>query len=233
MSDTVTFEAAEEVSTITLDDGEANVLSIETVASLNDALDRAADRSAPVVIAGRPGMFSGGFDLETFEAGGAALVEMLTAGAETVERLLDFPRPVVMACTGHAIAMGLFTMLTGDERIGAAGDFTLQANEVEIGLTLPRYGVELCRQRVRSDHLGQVTLLAEPYTPEDAAAAGILNDVVPADEVIDRAHERARTLARLDLEAYTATKDLLREDATARLREAIETDVEGWESAFG
>lgn len=232
MSDAVTVEVGEEFSTIALDDGSANVLSAARLAAVNDALDRAEAADQPVVVAGREGTFSGGFDLGTFEEGGDALFEMLEAGAKTAERLLAFPRPVVVACTGHAVAMGLFLVLAGDERVGAAGEFTLQANEVEMGLELPRFAVEMVRQRLTPAHLSRATILAEPYSPEEAVTAGMLDEVVPAGEVRERARERAAALSRLDFRAHAATKLRVREETLERVREGIEADIDDWQDAY-
>ena len=138
----------------------------------------------------------------------------------------------MVACTGHAIAMGLFLLLSGDERIGAAGDYTLQANEVEIGLTLPHFATELCRNRLTPAHFSRATILAEPYSPEEAVVAGMLDRVVPRGEVVDRAREKAESLTRLDVESHTATKRRVRAEALDRLREGIEADVEDWRSRF-
>lgn len=232
MSEPATFEEGAEFSTITLDDGEANVMSVEMLDSLNAALDRAEAAEMPLVLAGRDGIFSGGFDLATFEAGTDVALEMLRTGAETAERLLSFPRPVVVACTGHAVAMGLFLVLAGDERIGAAGEYTLQANEVEIGLTLPGFATELCRHRLTAAHFSRATLLAEPYTPEEAVAAGMLDQVAAPEDVLERAREKARSLERLDLEAHRATKQQVREEALDRMRAAIEDDVDTWTEIY-
>lgn len=232
MSDAVTFQAGESVSEIRLDDGGANVMSVGTLQALNDALDSAEAADQPVVLAGREGMFSGGFDLDTFEAGGDAPFEMLRAGAETAERLQSLPVPVVVACTGHAVAMGLFLVLSGDLTVGAAGEFTLQANEAEIGLTVPHFATVLGRQRLAPSHVTRVLALAEPYDPEAAEAAGILDHVVPAAAVVDRAREEAESLARLDLPAHAASKARAREPTLERLRAAIEADVAAWQEDF-
>lgn len=232
MSGPVTFEPGDEISTIRLDDGKANVMATAMSNGISSALDRAEDAGKPVVIAGREGTFSGGFDLATFDQGGEAIFDMLHAGAANAERLFTFPTPVVMACTGHSIAMGLFLMLTGDERIGAAGDFTLQANEVEIGLGLPRFASVICRQRLHPDELSRMLILAEPYSPAEAERAGILTEVVPEDDVLDRARERAQYLSRLDLDSYRTTKQRVHEPVLEELRAAIDADVEDWEASF-
>ena len=126
------------VSTIQLDDGKANALSVEMFAQLNAALDRAEAEKTAVLLSGRQGMFSGGFDLAVFKQGKQPLIEMLSAGAKTSERLLTFPAPTVVACTGHAMAMGVFLLLCVDVRLGVGeGPFKYAVNEVQIGLTLP------------------------------------------------------------------------------------------------
>lgn len=232
MNDPVTFETGEECCTITFDDGQANAMSLEMLEAIDSALDRAEAEAQPLVLAGREGTFSGGFDLATLEAGGEAPLDMLQAGAELAERVLSFPSPVVVACTGHAVAMGLFLMLAGDERIGAAGEYTLQANEVEIGLTVPRFATELCRLRLTPAEFQRATSLAQPYAPAEADRAGILDEVVPPGEVLDRARESAASFDRLDSDAHKATKQRVRADALERLRAGIEADVEEWHEEF-
>ncbi|HUN31199.1 MAG TPA: enoyl-CoA hydratase-related protein [Trebonia sp.] len=95
-----------------------------------------------VLIEGRDGVFSAGFDLPVLRNGGPDALTMLRSGFELAARLLEFPQPVVIACTGHAVAMGVFLLLCGDYRVGATGPFKITANEVAIGLTMPRAAVE-------------------------------------------------------------------------------------------
>lgn len=230
MSEPVTFEPGDEFSTITMDDGGANVLSTETLEALNEALDRAEEEKNPILLAGREGMFSGGFDLAAFREGEEPLYRMLVSGAETAIRLLSFPRPVVIACTGHAVAMGLFTLMAGDHRVGAKGEYKLQANEVEIGLTPPRFALELCRQRMTPAHFSRATILAEPFSPEEAVQAGILDEVVQPDEVVELAGEKASSLKRLSMGSHKAAKDRVRRETLDRVRNALEADKEEWKA---
>src|SRR4051812_25859574 len=132
MGSLVTSVHEDGVATITMDDGKVNVLSLQMLAELNAALDEAADAGAVVALLGRRLVFSAGFDLPTLTGGGEDGLTMLRGGFELSERLLSFPTPVVIGCTGHAIAMGLFLLLSGDLRIGAAGSSKLVANEVAI-----------------------------------------------------------------------------------------------------
>src|SRR5262245_61043995 len=138
MGELVTYELTGSVASITMDDGKVNVMSADMQAQLYHALDRAERDGAVVLLAGRDGVFSGGFDLTTLRAGGAAAAAMITGGFELAHRVLSFPRPVVVACTGHAVAMGAFLLLSGDYRIGVAGGaHRIMTNEVAIGLTMP------------------------------------------------------------------------------------------------
>jgi enoyl-CoA hydratase/carnithine racemase len=120
MGSLVRYDFDGSVARITMNDGKVNVLSPEMLAELNEALSRAEADAAIVALAGRPGVFSAGFDLKVLRAGGPGARIMLRAGFELAERMLSFPMPVVIACTGHAVAMGAFLVLSGDYRIGVA-----------------------------------------------------------------------------------------------------------------
>src|SRR5258706_4517686 len=137
----VDYELHDGIAEIRLDDGKVNALSLEMFAELGGAFDRAKADRAVVVLCGRPGIFSAGFDLRVLRAGGPAPSEMVRTGFELAQRILAFPTPVVIACTGHAIAMGVVLLLSCGYRIGAQGAYQLGANEVAIGITMPRFCV--------------------------------------------------------------------------------------------
>src|SRR5579863_5259475 len=114
MGGPVTYTRRGSVATIAMDDGKVNALSPAMLAELAAAFDQAATDNAVVVLAGRDGIFSAGFDLRVLTGGGPDAVPMLQAGFRLAERMLSFPAPVVIACTGHAIAMGVFLVLSAD-----------------------------------------------------------------------------------------------------------------------
>jgi len=192
------------VARITMDDGKVNVLSQEMLAELNEALGRAEADAAIVALAGRAGVFSAGFEL--------------------AERMLSFPMPVVIACTGHAVAMGVFLVLSGDYRIGVAGRYKITANEVAIGLTLPRAAIEICRQRLTPAHFSRATVLAEVFPPAGAVEAGFLDRVVEAAEFDQELATALAGIAQLDMMAHAATKLRVRKQALAAIHEAIELE---------
>ena len=151
---------------------------------------------------------------------------MLRGGFLLAERLLSFPTPVVIGCTGHAIAMGCFLLLSADYRIGAEGAFKIQANETAIGMTLPTAAIEITRHRLAPAHYNRALILSEAYAPgETAIAAGWLDRVVPASEVVGCAQAKATELAALNLPAHMANKLRTREPLLTALRRAIESEM--------
>jgi enoyl-CoA hydratase len=217
-------EAGDPVALVTMDDGKVNVLSSAMQGELHAALDRAAADAAVVVLAGREGVFSAGFDLRALSAGGADAVDMVTGGFELAARLLAFPSPVVVACTGHAVAMGAFLLLSGDYRVGADGPFRVTANEVAIGLTLPAAAAEVMRQRLTPAAFNRAALLAEVFDPGEAVAAGFLDRLVEPGRVVAEARARAEMLTLLDRSAHASTKLRTRHASLESLRRAIDAD---------
>lgn len=224
MVDLVSYEREGSFVTIGMDDGKVNVLSSAMLSELDAALDRALADRAVVILTGREGVFSAGFDLNVLRGGGSEALEMLLAGFNLAARTLAFPLPVVVACTGHAVAMGVFLLLSGDYRIGAAGPHRITANEVAIGLTMPRAAIEICRQRLTPAPFHRAVMLAETFTPDDALKAGFLDRVVPAGELQEAARETAVALASIDPEAHRSTKERASARLLLEIRAAIEAD---------
>jgi enoyl-CoA hydratase len=224
MDTVVRCEIEDAIATITMDDGKRNALSPQMFSELNRSLDQALADRAAVVLTGRQGVFSAGFDLRVLTAGGTDAIHMVRAGFDLAERLLAFPTPVVIACSGHAVAMGAFLLLSGDYRVGAAGAFKIQANEVAIGITMPLFGVEICRQRLTPAHFNRAVVNAESYAPDEAVTAGFLDRVVPPADLPEAARRTAAELATLNPDAHAATKLRARAQALQAIHAAIEAD---------
>ena len=175
----VSYELHDGIATVVMDDGKANALSLPMQAELNAALDRALSEKAILVLTGRKNTFSAGFDLPTVVGGGGNAVNMFVGGFRLAERLLSYPSPIVAAVNGHAMAMGLFLAACADYAIGVDGVYKIVANEVAIGITMPRSALEICRQRLAPAHFNRAMLTSETYTPAAAIAAGFLDRVVP------------------------------------------------------
>jgi enoyl-CoA hydratase len=220
----VTYDLNEGIATVTMDDGKVNALSPQMLTDLHVAVERAATDGALVVLIGRENMFSAGFDLRSLTGGGKDAFAMLRAGFELSHRLLSHPKPVVISCSGHAVAMGVFLLLSGDYRIGAAGPYRIVANEVSIGLPMPRAAIEICRQRLTPAHFNRAVILAETYSPDSAVAAGFLDEVVEAPRLPEASHNAAARLAKLNMDAHAVSKLRVRDQALQALRTAIDAE---------
>jgi enoyl-CoA hydratase len=223
MSNPVSYRLDGSVAFITMDDGKVNALGPSMQQALNDALDNAdRDNVGAVVIAGNDRVFSGGFDLKVLTSGDIqGAIDMLKGGFELSYRLLSYPKPVVMACTGHAIAMGAFLLASGDHRV-AAPAYNIQANEVAIGMTIPYAALEVMKLRLTRSAFQQAAGLAKTFFGETAIAAGWLDEIVLPDMVLGRAEEAAREFATLKQQAHAATKLRARADALAAIRAGID-----------
>jgi len=225
-TDTVRYELRDDIAIIALDDGKVNALSPDVIAAITAALDRAAGEAKAVVLTGRPGRFSGGFDLRVMRESREAVIGLVSAGAELACKVYSFPLPVVAACSGHAIAMGVFLILSCDYRIGTTGDFKLQMNEVANGMVLPAFAVALSADRLSKRHLSRAAVTSEAYTPEGAVDAGILDEVTSAERLLDDALAVATRYTTLNRAALAGTKRRLRGATIQHIRDGLRADME-------
>jgi enoyl-CoA hydratase len=221
----VTYERSGDVAVLKLDDGKANAVSHELIAELREALGRAREEAGAVMLVGRPGRFSGGFDLSVMTAGIDQARALVRAGGELLLDLYTHPQPVVAVCTGHALAAGALLLLTADRRLGVSGDFKIGLNEVAIGLPLPVYALELARERLSKRHFAPATVLARIYSPAEACDAGYLDAVVDSQHLMDAALAEAVALAALPASALAQTKQVAREAMVERVRATLDEDM--------
>ena len=217
-----TIEIQNEIALIRMDDGKANAINFEMLAALNAALDEAEAGAKAIVLAGRDGRFSGGFDLNAFASLGAdGVYKLLDAGAELLLRLYGGPLPVVAACTGHAIAMGVFILNACDTRVGASGEYKIGANEAVTGMQLPVFAMELSRDRLSPAHLTRAMVQGFIYGPEGALEAGYLDMLAEADNLEAKALAVAGQLAQLPGKAYAWNKKSIRKATLDRIRASL------------
>jgi enoyl-CoA hydratase len=230
MSGPVVYTHDEHIGLIRMDDGKVNALGPTMQQAINEAIDQAdTDNVGALVISGNDRVFSGGFDLKVLTSGEAQpAIDMLRGGFELAYRLLTYPKPVVMACTGHAIAMGAFLLSAGDHRV-AAHAYNIQANEVAIGMVIPYAALELMKLRLTPSAYQQAAGLAKTFFGETALAAGFIDEMVMPEMVLSRAEEAAREFAGLHQSAHAATKLRTRADSL----KAIRAGIDGIEKEFG
>ncbi len=189
----------------TIDDGKANALSFELIDAMTSAVAEASGRGQPLVITGRVGCFSAGFDLAVMNGGDKGTAAALfSAGAGLYRGIVEAPVPIVASCTGHALAGGALLLLSADYRIGRPGQYRLGLNEVAIGMSLPSFAVAMARHRLERRFLTSATMFAEVVSPERAVDMGFLDEL--ADDPLARACSLAATLTVLPGRALATTK---------------------------
>ena len=221
MSDTLTIEQRGLVRIVTMDDGKANAFSLEVINDLHGLLREAEadDETRSLVIAGREGRFSGGFDLSAMRAGDVdAVVELVAAGGALVADLYASPLTVVAAATGHAVAAGALVLLGCDHRVGVDGPVKIGLNEVAIGMVLPPWALIIARDRLSKRYFHSSTTNARLFDGRTAVDAGFLDEVVAAESVVERAIEKATELSTLVPAAYTRTVEVVRGPVIAEMR---------------
>ncbi len=218
----VSLDIQQNVALISMDDEKANAINFEMLSELNETLTQAEAKAKAIVLTGRAGRFSGGFDLKAFATlGQDEILRLLDEGAKLVARLYGGPLPIVAACNGHAIAMGCFILNACDTRIGTIGDYKIGANETINGMTLPIFALEICRDRLNPTHMTRALIQSMIYTPEGAVEAGYLDMLETVDSLEAKAIAIAAQLALLPGSAYRANKNAVRKPTLDRIRASI------------
>ena len=224
-ADKVRYELRDGVAVITMDDGKANALSHAVIEALHACLERAARVARAVLLTGREKRLSGGFDLTVMVSSPEATRKLVTAGAELMLRLYTFPRPLVVACTGHALAAGAILLLVADARIGAEGEFKVGLNEVAIQMTLPIFAMELARARLSKRHFSAAVTQARIFDPLSAKDAGYLDATTKPEVLFETALDYARRLSALPDPAFRDTKQRERGATVRLIRETLAADI--------
>ncbi len=221
----IDYSTEGDVAVVTMDDGKMNALGFEMIEALHGGLDRAGKDAKALVLMGRPGVFCAGFDLKVMRSGEAEMMSLVKAGAELMLRAYLFPIPLVVGCTGHAIAAGALTLLCGDYRLGVQLDAKIGLNEVAIGIPLPKFAVELARERLSKRYFTRSALLSEFFSPEKAVDVGYLDRLAPAERVESEALALAGEFAKLDVEAFKKTKHLMRRATVEMLKDSLDVQL--------
>lgn len=224
MSDLVSYQLTDGIATVTLDNGKVNAISPEVIAALHAALDRSEADRAIVILTGTPGVLSGGYDLKVMMSGPQQAIDLVAAGSGLARRMLAHPLPIIVACPGHAVAKGAFLLLSADYRVGVDGPFRIGLNEVQIGMTMHHVGIELSRDRLRKSFFNRCVINAEMLEPREAMAAGFLDAVVTAEELMPAALAMAEQMKKLNPVAHANTKVKARRALLETLDWAIEED---------
>lgn len=217
-----TIKIENEIAILTMDDGKANAINPPMLEALHSCLDEAEKNAKVLILTGREGRFSGGFDLRLFASQPAEEVKALVDnGGKLAHRLFGFPMPVIAACNGHGVAMGSFMLLSSDVRIGTSGAFKIGANETQIHMVIPVWAMELIHARVTPSYYTRSAIFGELFGPEEAVQAGYLDQVVPGEKLLETALAIAEQLKGISGSSLTGNKRLLREDTLAAMLAAV------------
>jgi enoyl-CoA hydratase len=204
------------IAVMTMAYGKANALDIEfcdAIVAKFDAL-RGGDAKA-VVLTGQGGMFSAGVNLLRLSDGGVDYVRrFLPALHRLYETVFFFPKPVIAAVNGHAIAGGCVLECCADKRIAATGSARIGVTELLVGVPFPPMAFEVMRFATAPQFFADGMLSGATFTPDVALARGLVDQVVEPAQVIDRALATAETLAALPSATFALTKQQLRQNVT-------------------
>jgi enoyl-CoA hydratase len=221
----VNYQSEENYIIITIKNGKANAISHEVIEGLNSSLDKANQENKVVILTGQTGVFSAGFDLKVMTKSPESAKELVTKGSKLSLRMLSFTQPILIACSGHAIAKGAFLLLSSDYRIGVEGNFKIGLNEVQIGMTMHNAGIAIAKARLSEVYLNRSVNNSEIYNPQQAIDAGFLDMIVPESHLLTTAIKMAQMFSQLNKKAHAETKIKVRKQHLLALKNAIELDL--------
>jgi enoyl-CoA hydratase len=218
-----TLSIESDISIIKLDDGKANAFSYDMLSQVNELLAKVPRDSGALVITGREGLFSGGFDLKTLATGDMEkITKMVQLGYRLLLELFSFDRPIVAAVSGHSIALGLFVTCSADYRIAIDGKYVCQANEVRNNMDIPTQIMEILKARVNKKYFYPAVYHSDAYSVQESIEVGFIDEVVSEDQLMERVMEKAKELATLPHPFYANTKKTAQDDVRQKIADAIE-----------
>ena len=193
------------------------------LSQVNELLTKVPRDSGALVITGREGLFSGGFDLKTLATGDMEkITKMVQLGYRLLLELFSFDRPIVAAVSGHSIALGLFVTCSADYRIAIDGKYVCQANEVRNNMDIPTQIMEIIRARVNKKYFYSAVYHSDAYSVQDSIEVGYIDEVVSEDQFMKRVMEKAKELATLPHPFYANTKKTAQDDVRQKIADAID-----------
>jgi enoyl-CoA hydratase len=212
------------IAVLTLTHGNANALDIEFCEALAARFMelRGSDAKA-VVMTGQGKIFSAGVDLKRLSEGGAGYVrQFLPALHKLYDTVFHFPKPVVTAINGHAIAGGCVLACCADRRIMANDGGRIGVTELLVGVPFPALAFEILRFAVPPRHLPEFTLSGATYATDAALQRGWIDEVAEPGELMEDAIAVVQELTLLSPAAFAQTKKQIRQAVTERMAQSGE-----------
>ena len=227
----VQFETTGAVAVVTMNRPKANPLNGQLLAELLEAFELAAadeDVRAVLFSSAVPRFFSAGFDaMEVFSYNREQMTDFLGAFGSLINRILHFPKPVIGALPGHAVAGGAILALACDFRIMAEGDYRFAMNEIDVGVVLPHSLFKMLTAAAGVPVARRMILAGEALSPSRALEVGLVARVVPVDQVAAAGLELAHFMSAKPPATFAALKRIILE-ATGVAGATFAPDVEPW-----
>jgi enoyl-CoA hydratase len=208
------------ITTLRLAHGKASALDLELVEGFARVIaEVTASDTRAVILTGTGSIFSAGVDLFRLTSGGREYADrFVPALSRMLLELFAFPKPLIVAVNGHAIAGGCIFTLAGDYRLMATGNGRIGIPELLVGVPFPPSVIEALRFALPPQHLQMLMYTGRTFPPDDALRLGIVDEVVDAASLSARAEEMARHFASLPMRAFMLAKRQLRDKAIDRAR---------------
>jgi len=220
----INFHIENDIATIELNDGKANVMSLAMTTEIIEALDEAIENAKVTILKGAGKRFSAGFDLTVFKEGSKQEQnEMSISGFNMLYRLYSHPQPLIAVCNGHAIGLGAFLLLCSDTRIGVSGDYKIGLPETAIGMPFTPVLMSLLRQQVTPTSITAAALQSHRQNPEQAIESNFLDKVVDAKDIEATIQTLAAQLMQLPTKQYAENKLIIRAEALAEMKADLES----------
>ena len=180
---------------LTLKTSALNTLTLEDVSALRDFFER-PDNDLPLVFTGGGSAFSAGVDTKAFERYSASKrIELFDAISAMTRAIVQYPQPVVAAVNGHALGGGLVLALCADYRLCAEGPHKFGLTEARAGVPFPEGALAVISKELPGPLLRRWTLTSEVVGSADLQAAEVIDEILPAEELLKTSVARAKDLA--------------------------------------
>ncbi len=220
---------------ILLDRGRSNAIDITVVNELIEAIDHAAQDPAieGLILSGNEGFFSSGLDLITlYEYNNEEMISFWKRFILLLQKFIAFPKPAVSAITGHSPAGGCVLALCCDYRVMTEGEYIIGLNEVSIGIVVPQSIFNLYAFWLGNGQAYRSLLHGQLFTPQEALAVGLVDEVVSLDRIQTAALRKIRSMTQFERNAWQNSKQNFRKDLLAGLMqdhdEAIRQVLAQW-----
>lgn len=216
------------MAVLQLQHGKASALDVELLEAMRRELATIAGSDIrAVVITGTGNIFSAGVDLfRLVDEGAPYVARFFPEMVEAFRDLFLFPRPVVAAVNGHAIAGGAVITAAADYRLMISGSAKIGVPELVVGVPFPALALEVVRFGVPPQHVEELVYTGKTITADDALKRGMIDEVVAPADLLERAVAIASDLGSRPRDAFRLTKMQLRMPFVARARELASADRE-------